>query len=248
MECYNEFAHIYDDLINSDIDYSSWSDSILRICSELNVNKEHYLDLACGTGNITEHLIKHFKYNFAVDLSEDMLSEAEKKMSFSPYKPKLICQDICDLNLNCKFDLITCCLDSVNYILEENMLTKFFTNVKRHLKDNGIFIFDINTYYKISEILGDNIFTYDSEDVFYVWENSFENEIVDMYLTFFVKQGKAYKRVDEEHRERAYSEEKIEDILCKCKLRTVMKLNNYETRLSVNEESVERITFIVKGE
>ena len=59
-----------------------------------------------------------------------------------------------------------------------------FNRVYDHLEEEGIFIFDINSYYKITEILGNNIYNYDSEEVFYTWENYLEKDIVEMYLTF----------------------------------------------------------------
>ena len=104
--------------------------------------------------------------------------------------------------------MITCALDSTNYILDNQDLIKYFSSVKNHLKDDGLFIFDINSYYKLSEVLGNNLYNYDDGEVVYIWENEFKDDIVDMYLTFFVKRGQMYERFDEHHRERAYLEKK----------------------------------------
>ena len=76
---YGEFAKIYDDLINEDIDYDVMVERIIEICKENNINHESYLDVACGTGNVTVRLAKYFKDIYAVDLSEDMLREAFNK-------------------------------------------------------------------------------------------------------------------------------------------------------------------------
>lgn len=154
MSQYEEFAYIYDELINSDIDYKKWADKILEICEKLNLERNDYLDLACGTGNMTLELSRYFKNTWAVDLSSQMLTKAEEKLRALKIKAKFICQDISKLNLNRKFDLITCCLDSTNYIIEENDLNAYFNSVYNHLKNNGIFIFDINSYYKLINILG----------------------------------------------------------------------------------------------
>ena len=54
-----------------------------------------------------------------------------------------------------------------------------------------LFIFDINSYYKLSEILGNNIYTYSEEDVFYTWENSFEDDMVSMFLNVLCKARRA---------------------------------------------------------
>ena len=243
MDCYKEFAYIYDELINVDIDYSSFGEFILKICDKNSVHRENYLDLACGTGNLTETIYKNFKHSFGVDMSSEMLTEAERKMRNNPSKPKFICQDICELNINKEFELITCCLDSINYITEESSLEALFISVKKHLSSAGIFVFDINSYHKIKNILGNNTFTYDDADVFYVWENKFEDEIVDMFLTFFIKKGESYYRIDEEHSERAYESEFIIELLKQCGLEIIDILDCQDKPIS---EETERITFVAK--
>lgn len=244
MNRYKDFAKIYDELINTDIDYKRWANVILDLTKELNVNYEDYLDIACGTGNLTKELSSNFKNTWAVDLSMEMLTEAEVKLRAESKKAKFICQDITSLQLNRRFDLITCCLDSTNYIIDEEQLELYFSGVYKHLKENGIFIFDINSYYKLTEVLGDNIFTYNSDDVLYVWENSLEDDIVNMYLTFFIKQDELYKRFDEEHEERAYKEEMIEYYLKKVGFSVTKKLDNYEYKDV--KENTERIVYVLK--
>ncbi|AEB75615.1 class I SAM-dependent DNA methyltransferase [Clostridium botulinum] len=244
MSCYKEFAHIYDKLIYGDIDYAKWAKVIISICEKYNLSKEDYLDLACGTGNMTKELAKEFKHIWAVDMSQEMLTEAEEKMRKEKIKAKLVCQDISNLKLNKKFDLITCALDSTNYILEVEDLKNYFSSVKDHLKEDGLFIFDINSYYKLTNILGNNIYNYDEDDVVYIWENLLEKDIVEMYITFFIKSGDMYKRFDEEHRERAYTEEFLEKLLNDIGFNVEKKLDSYESEEI--KEDTERIVYILK--
>ncbi|WP_373899671.1 class I SAM-dependent methyltransferase [Haloimpatiens sp. FM7315] len=244
MDCYKNFAHIYDELINVDINYKKWSDEIIKICEAEGISKDSYLDLACGTGNLTEEIGLYFKKVWAVDLSYDMLMEAEGKLRKKGIKANFVHQDLSKLKLNRKFDLITCCLDSTNYLLNDSDIISYLKGVSELLNDNGLFIFDINSYYKLSEILGNNIFTYDDEEVFYSWENEFEDGVVNMYLTFFIRDGQVYKRFDENHQERAYKEEDVEKFLDEAKLKVVKKLNNYEYKKI--DEKTERIVYIIK--
>ncbi|MEG2411646.1 MAG: class I SAM-dependent methyltransferase [Clostridium sp.] len=246
MECYNDFASIYDELINEDIDYRSWADRIIEICKEDKIIKRDYLDLACGTGNLTVLIGKEFIFTTAVDLSEEMLSIADEKLKEENIKVKVSCQDICNLSLNKQFDLITCALDSTNYITDDLKLKQYFMSVNKHLKENGVFIFDINTEYKIKSILGNNTFNYDNEDVVYVWENQLEDDIVNMYLIFFVKNGQVYYRFDEHHREKAYSEAFLETVMKSSGLIVEKKLNCYGDE-DINQ-STERITYVVRKE
>lgn len=244
MKCYKEFAHIYDRLIYGDIDYKKWAEVLLNICNDYNIKKEDYLDLACGTGNMTKELGRTFKHIWAVDMSHEMLTEAEDKMRNEKLKAKFVCQNIAELKLNKQFDLITCVLDSTNYILNDKDLSKYFYSVYEHLKEDGIFIFDINSYYKLTEVLGNNLYNYDDEDVVYIWENVLEQDIVDMYLTFFIREGELYRRFDEEHRERAYKMDFLDEMLNKVGFKVLKKLDNYESE-DIKEDT-ERIVYILR--
>ncbi|MVX66113.1 methyltransferase domain-containing protein [Clostridium chromiireducens] len=237
---YKEFANIYDELIYEDINYEKVAEKIIELCNENNLYFEDYLDLACGTGNVAINVAKFFKNIYAVDLSNDMLNIAFDKFKRNKIKAKVICQDMCELNLNKKFDLITSVLDSTNYITEDEELFSYFSNVYEHLKDNGLFIFDVNSYYKLSTVLGNNIYTYSSEEIFYTWENSFEEDILNMFLTFFVRNETGlYEKFEEEHFERAYTEHYIEQILKECKFKVLSKFEGYSNNeVKANSERI----------
>ena len=106
-----------------------------------------------------------------------------------------------NFNINKKYDAIISICDSINYILNEKDLLKTFTNVKNHINEDGIFIFDINSYYKLSEIIGNNIFVEDREDIFYTWENYFDEKsnIVNFYKFFYSGGRWTIPRFNEEH-------------------------------------------------
>ena len=243
MESYGELSSIYDELIYEDINYDEFYDCIIKLCKEYKIEDENYLDLACGTGNLSRLLCKNFKNTYLVDLSEEMLMEATEKLRKEKVNSKILCQNMCELNLNKSFDLITCSLDSTNYIIEDEDLEDYFSAVYNHLKDNGLFIFDINSYYKLSEILGNNIFTYNSRDVFYTWENIFEDDVLEMNLTFFLKEGELYKRFEEQHLERAYTTYYIDSLLKDKGFKILKKLDNYKEETI--SDNTERITYVV---
>lgn len=243
MSAYNRFADIYDSLITEDVDYSVWQTFIMKKCDEYNIQRRDYLDLGCGTGNLSLEICKYFTRCWCVDLSEDMLLIAEKKFRDRKIKARFIRQNMTELNLNSKFDLITSALDCVNYLCSEGELNKLFGRIYEHLSDGGIFIFDINSEYKLRNILGENIFTYNSDDVVYIWENSILNDITEMELTFFVKNRDLYERFDEIHRERIYTDIEIRESLRKNGLQVVDILDNYKE--AIPDMKSERITYII---
>ena len=244
MNAYNKFAKIYDTLIYEDIDYLSWSKFILDKYNSFNNEKDVYLDIGCGTGNLAINIVPFFNNNWCVDLSEDMLIMAENKFRGKKLKAKFVRQDMRALNLNRKFDLITCSMDCTNYLTEDGDLVKFFTCIRNHLKDQGLFVFDINSQYKLENILANNTFTYNEEDIVYIWENTLEGNLLEMYLTFFIKDGDLYDRFDEVHLERIYREDEIAKALEDSGLSIASKLDNY-TDSSV-KTTTERITYFVR--
>src|SRR5690606_23828828 len=137
-----------------------------------------------GTGNLSYYLARE-RYNLVCfDLSPEMLTIAYEKLG--KFKNvKLLNQNMIDFNISKKFDSVISICDSINYITRDDDLKKCFKNVYNHLKPNGVFIFDINSYYKLKTIIGNNTFIEDREDVFYTWQNYFdtEKELCEFYLT-----------------------------------------------------------------
>lgn len=201
---YLKFAKIYDKLIY-DVDYDKIVAFINTEREKSKLNGRQLLELGCGTGNITSKLNG---YNIiAIDNSEEMLALAREK-SFARRNIRYLHGDIRDFSLNKKVDMAIAVLDVFNYITAYEDLLKVFSLVYEHLNKDGLFIFDINSAYKISEFIGDNVFSDEVDDTVYVWQGSYDEEtkINEYLLTFFQNvQGNIYERFDEAHRERAYS-------------------------------------------
>ncbi len=211
---YKNMAFVYDELMD-DIDYEGWFNYIRKIFSKYEKNPKSILEMACGTGNLSYYLAREGYDLTCFDISSDMLSIAYNKL-YEFKNVTILKQDMTDFNLFKKFDCILSVCDSINYIIDEKDLVNAFKRVREHLKEDGIFIFDINSYYKLKNIIGNNIFVEDREDVFYTWLNNFhENEnIVEFYLTFFIKDKDGlYRRFDEDHIQKAYTVKEIADFL-----------------------------------
>lgn len=243
MKSYNQFAYIYDELMN-DFDYKKWADYIYEIFDKYNIENKHILEMACGTGNLTKELLDRGERVVAFDLSEDMLSVANEKIGLNKLV-KFLNLDMTDFNLNNKFTSVVSICDSISYITDLINLKKVFKNAYNHLEDDGIFIFDINSEYKIKSILGNNTFVYDKEDIFYSWENYYneDTKICDFFLTFFVEvEENLFERFNEEHSERAHSVEEIVGLLKSVGFKTIEYFNAFSFD-DIGEES-ERINFV----
>jgi len=113
-------------------------------------------------------------------------------------------------------DAIICMLDSINYITEKADLGRVFRQVRTYLEPGGLFIFDINSEYKLSSLLGENTFFEVDDDISWIWHNTYDpsGRLCVFELTFFRKTHNGlYERFDETHAERAWTDEEITEAL-----------------------------------
>ncbi len=212
MESYIDFAYVYDKLI--DQNYEKWADYIEDIFKAYGKSPSLVLDLGCGTGSITNILAKRGYDMIGVDLSVDMLNIARDKATEECLDVLYLCQDIRGFELYGTVDAVICTLDVLNYITKPDELKKVFALVRNYLNPDGIFVFDINTEYKLEKVLGNNTFVNDENGIFYTWENEYNDKISNQYLTFFAEnEDGLYERFEENHIQRSYSIEEIKNKL-----------------------------------
>lgn len=240
MDNYLGFSKIYDELISEDINYARIAQFIRRNIT----GRTRYLDLGCGTGNLSSILGKDFQETYLVDLSPDMLTEAQEKFSGLKIPHKLFAVSMNEISFQRKFDLITSSIDAINYILDEVDVESLFHQVFAHLEDDGVFIFDVNSAYKIREVLGNNDYVLTREDLVYTWENYYEEDIVEMSLNFFIRKGEYYERIEEIHEERAYEADHLIRMLRDAGFTNINLCDDYTDEMV--HEFTERITFIVR--
>lgn len=247
MDQYREFAFVYDELMD-DVDYENWIDYIEKIIKKEDAKVQNILELACGTGNITIPLAKK-NYDIAgIDISDEMLNVARAKAEKQNIELVLLEQDISELDFDVtNLDCVLCACDGFNYITYDEDLENVFSKTYELLKEEGIFIFDISSFYKLSTILGDNMYGENRENISYMWQNYFDDEqnLVEMELTFFVAdEGGKFDKYEEVHLQRAYTEEEIIKMLNKAGFSKIKVYGDF-TFESPSEDS-ERIFFICR--
>lgn len=220
---YSCFAKFYDTL-TSDIDYKSRAEYFLNLINKFNGSTGIILDLACGTGSLSVEFAKKGIEVIGVDSSYDMLSIANSKNYENNVAVLYLCQDSSELDLYGTVSCVVCALDSINHITNERKLKETFLKVSLFLEPNGIFIFDCNTIYKHQNILSNNTFVYDYDNVYCVWQNTLYNDkvSVNISLDFFEKaKDNKYIRYSESFCEKAYSIEHLKAVLDDCGLETL---------------------------
>ncbi len=211
---YNEFAYFYDSLTD-DVDYKARTEYLCSLFCRFDRMPTLLLDLACGTGGFSNEFAKKGVSVIGVDISPDMLSVAREKSAQLGNDILYLCQDSAELDLYGTVDGAVCCLDSLNHITDYEQFCKTVERVSLFLENDRLFIFDVNTLYKHEQILGNNNFVIENDDVYCVWQNEFEpqSNTVNITLDFFTEENGVYHRTEEEFSERAYTHAEIEKAL-----------------------------------
>ena len=138
MANYDKFYKHYDAVMGDPKQKAVFLTSLIK---KWNPKATTLLELACGTGAILQHLVHNFEVS-GLDLSAGMLSIARKRLP----KTRFFKQDMTQFSIPQNFDVILCVYDSINHLVRFNDWQKVFARTKRHINENGIFIFDVNTH------------------------------------------------------------------------------------------------------
>ncbi|MGN0690959.1 MAG: class I SAM-dependent DNA methyltransferase [Oscillospiraceae bacterium] len=219
MSGYSAFSRYYD-VLTENIDYRARAEYFEKMIRRFG-GKEGgiLLDLACGTGSLSEEMARLGYDVIGVDSSEEMLNMALDKKFDSGLPIQYLCQDMTELDMFGTIDVTICALDSLNHLESLSDIKRTVEKVSLFCEPGGLFIFDMNTPYKHKNILADKTYVYDMEEVFCVWQNEYTGDIdnrVNICLDFFEKadgKNELYSRSSEDLSEIAFDRAVIEDIL-----------------------------------
>lgn len=219
MSGYSAFARYYDEL-TANIDYVKRGEYFHSLIKKFGkTDGKILLDLACGTGSISEVMAELGYDVIGVDNSDEMLGIAIEKKFDKGLNIQYLCQDMRKIDMFGTVDVTVCALDSINHLSSLNDVRKVFEGVAFFSEIGGLFIFDVNTLYKHRRILADNTFTYETNNVYCIWENTLDDgtDEVRMHLEFFEREENGmYSRSSDDFSEKAYSEEELEKLLEEC--------------------------------
>lgn len=244
MNSYRSFADYYD-ILTQDIPYEKRGEYFNALIKQNGINSGILLDLACGTGTLSEVMYDYGYDVIGVDESSEMLAAAQNKKYNSGKDILYLCQSMQKLDLYGTIDVCICALDSLNHILEIDELQKAVDRVSLFLRPGGVFIFDVNTVYKHEKVLADQVFIYDYDEVYCVWQNSScHDNIVDFTLDLFENDGECYYRETEQFSERAYTFEELKKVIEKSGLIIFARYD--EDSQSEPCDTSERVVYVTK--
>ncbi len=274
MEAYTDFAQVYDEFMD-ETPYEEWcaflvgmlgryglkevADEDSRLLDDTYVisdgpNEQHLrqerntiLDLGCGTGTLTQLLARKGYDMIGVDNAQEMLQIAMEKRDESGLDILYLLQDMREFELYGTVGAVVSVCDSINYLLEEEEVLRTFKLVHTYLYPGGVFIFDFNTVYKYSQIIGDATIAENREDCSFIWENYYHEaeEINEYDLTIFVRLKEAlFQRFQETHYQRGYRLEQMCRLVEQAGLK-ILETLDADTREAAGQES-ERVYIVAK--
>ena len=199
MDAYTSFAQVYD-LFMDNVPYEQWCEFLCRLLKKQNIADGPVLDLGCGTGKMTRLMSERGYDMTGVDNSAEMLQIAAMQQTDVPILYLL--QDMQELELDGCVRAVYSVCDCINYVIDEEELLSAFEKVYEYLEENGVFIFDVNTSYKYTELLAENTFAESREEGSFIWDNYYdaEEEINEYDLTLFIPEKDGlYRKFAETH-------------------------------------------------
>ncbi|UPM55356.1 class I SAM-dependent DNA methyltransferase [Gottfriedia acidiceleris] len=241
---YNRFAYLYDQLMN-DVPYERWVQFLEDVFQKYEMLQPLILDIGCGTGTLPISLAK-LNYSISgVDLSEEMLSVAMAKAEIEKVNIPFFQQNMVELEGFDQLDCVTIFCDSLNYLETEEQVKQTFIRVNESLKDNGLFLFDVHSTYKIEEIFGEETFFIDDSELSLVWScTQGEHPLsVEHDLVFFMKEENRdlYERFEEYHNQRTFPIDTYKSLLNQTGFEVKEVIADFDEAV---DDTSERIFFI----
>lgn len=146
MAQYDAFAPFYD-AVNGEPE--QLISLILDAIARFRPDARSVLELGCGTGAVLAGLGSDLSLT-GIDLSAPMLSYACRRCPDA----RLIRDDIRHFDLAETFDVVICVFDTLNHVTTFEGWESVFSRVAAHLRDGGLFIFDLNPVGRLRD-LGD---------------------------------------------------------------------------------------------
>lgn len=209
---YGPLAFWYDRL-TQDIPYEAFADFYEKEFAADGGSFKSLLDFCCGTGTLTWIMAQRGYEMIAADESVDMLMQASGKAAENVIPPLFLCQEATEIDLNDTVDAAICSLDGVDYIPPED-LPEVFRRLHLFVRPDGLVIFDVKTPQWFRSIDGE-IFVDETEDMLCLWRADFDEEenSICYGMDIFSKQGKLWRRENEEHVEYAHEPAMLKKLL-----------------------------------
>ncbi len=226
-EAFDRIAPLYDRVM-SGIPYADWADYLELLVRHWGGSSRCVLDLACGTGSVGIELARRGSRVVGVDRALPMLRAGRVRVADEDLV--FVRQDMTRLGLAPAFDLAVCLFDSVNYVLDLDLVRATFAGVRRAVPTGGLLIFDVNTELALERELFTQEDLAADAPVRLRWRSEYDRatRTTAVAMEFFLDDGTV---VEETHRQRAYTPAELREALSATRWKTLAVYDAYTFNL-----------------
>ncbi|OGO21372.1 MAG: hypothetical protein A2144_03875 [Chloroflexi bacterium RBG_16_50_9] len=222
MSSYVKYSEYYD-LIYQDKDYEAECDFIELVFKKYSREPvKSVLDVGCGTGGHAIPLMKRGYSVTGIDVSATMLEKAKHRAAASGVTLDVYRKDIRSFNLKREFGACIEMFAVMDYLTETSDLQKALKNIRQHLREGSLFLFDFWNGLAVLRILPEvRVRTFEEKGIKLTRivrpELDAINHICRINYDLLVKgTGKALEEVKETHTIRFYFPQEIRHHLEEC--------------------------------
>ncbi len=229
---YQEFAVYYDFLMDP-----SFYEEYERFIRNIKYNS--VIELGCGTGNLAALIANENVSYTGVDLSSDMIDIAiEKNIINSTF----IVNDMSIYTNEKSYDLCLCICDSINYLHSKELVEKTFQNAFCLLEENGTFVCDTHSLFKVNNVFDNYAQEINEEDFYLNWR---VKKIDSHRIKHFVMIETEDARIEEIHDQYIFDLDFYKQSLLQVGFKSIKVYTDF---LDYNEQGLRHILVCRKGE
>ena len=170
------------------------------------------IDVGCGTGKLSIILAKRGFDVTGLDISPEMLYEAQQNAEAENVNIMWLCQDMTKMNTYGSYAAMVCTYDGINHVTTINRLREFFKRAYNFVDPGGLLIFDYLTKEYFENYIDGNVMVDDQGDGTCIWQGKYneKNEICTYSVTCYSEtEDGTYSRSDDVIKEKAWQTETL---------------------------------------
>ena len=229
----------------SHVNYTRWAKYILSIAERNGKKIGTVLDVSCGTGTFCLKLVKRDISITGSDFSRFMLRKAIGKKSAGTRMPFYVLADVKHLPFKCHYDMVVSLYDSFNYLLDKSDWKLSFQQIYSSLRDGGLFIFDVSTFYNSVYVFRNYVQKEANEQAAYYRKSSFDKgtmiQKTRFEITFATNPKMVYR---ETHRQRIRMLDEIDRLVLDSPFHIIGRYRDFT--FEPGTEASERVHFVLQ--
>ena len=236
---FNSYGHYYD-ILNSDKNYHKEVKYIQKIISLFLKKKKKLkiLELGSGTGIHGNLLGKYGHKVHGIEISKEMINRSRFTKNFFCKKG-----DITKIKIDKKFDAVLALFHVICYQTQNNKINLVFQNASKHLKKDGLFIFDFWYSPAVNYQKPEPRIKFISNKKFKIIricqpKNYIKKKIVDVHYNFYINDiiNKSLLNFKETHSMRYFTDSEI-NILAKKNSFKVLDMHEFLSRKTISRDT-----------